>query len=149
MDDLPTLGHLKFSHIIAHFESHVLQYISGYFHPLKNHLIAIWKALFPRSSGLARDAVKSDSTCEEIIQVIKMALLDQTLIEEAKMGTGGSVLGKRTRPGDLVIDETGWDPVKPSRMRTMQPKLSSKAPRQAKFMSKGSKAGGKRTGSTL
>jgi hypothetical protein len=138
MDDLPTLGHLKFSHMVGHFESHVLPYISPYFHPLTNHLAAFWKALIPvgMSSQGSREAVRSASTCQDIIQVIQTALLDQTLIEEARKVSCDSVLGKRSCPGELVVAKNGWDAVKLPKTRMKPAKTSSKAPRQTKLISK-------------
>ena len=112
MNDLSTLGHLKFSHMIGHFESHVLHHISPYFYPLQSHLTAFWTALLPQRSTTPignRSAVMSTATCQDIIQVIKAALLDQALIHEARKATS---LGKCLRPGKLIAAENGWDAVK-------------------------------------
>jgi hypothetical protein len=140
MNRLSSLGHLKFSHMIGHFESHALLHISPYFYPLRQHLTAFWNTLFPQRTAapiLGRRAVESTTTCKDIIQVLEKALLDPALINQAKkVSRDDSILGKRSRAGELSMDASGWDPVK-RKPGTVKPtaKMSSKV-RQTKFMGK-------------
>jgi hypothetical protein len=130
--NLSALGHIKFSHMMGHFESHILPYISPYFSPLKKHLIGFRNALLPRVFTLdhtvqplhtAQEAVHSLAICRNVINVLKNALLDKALIDEAKQGC--SVLGKHSIPGDLVITPNGWDAIKvPKTVLSAKPKLS-------------------------
>ena len=62
------------------------------------------------SDDTARDAIHSNVRCEDIVSILKSALLDPALIEEAKEAR--SLLGKRSAPGDLVVAPNGWDAIK-------------------------------------
>jgi hypothetical protein len=63
-------------------------------------------------------------SCCDVIQVFKNALLDQSLIAEAKQQV--CIVGsKRSQPGDLVVAENGWDAVKlPKSTSTANPAIS-------------------------
>jgi hypothetical protein len=130
-----TLGHNKFSHMVAHFDD-VVEGISPYFSPLKVYIQNFWGALIPERALYASNGkrvVRSPATPQDIIEVFKTALQDKDLIAAHK-STESSVLGKRSVPGDLVAGLTGWDPVKIA--KTANPKLSPHHPRKAKFMTK-------------
>jgi hypothetical protein len=134
--NLSVLGHMKFSHMMSHFEDVILQKISPYFFPLKDHIRAFWKALIPEREQMASNGklvVHSVATGQDIINVFKDALQDKDLIRAHKSSL--SVLGKRSAPGDLVVGSNGWDATKVP--RTIQnAKLSPKTVRKAKFMTK-------------
>lgn len=133
---LATLGHLKFSHMMSHFDTFILSAISPYFFPLKDYIGNFWKALIPERESITSDGervVHSKATPQDIINVLKAALLDTELISEHK---STSVLGKRSVPGDLVSDSS-WDPVKaPKNLRLANPKVSPRHTRNTKFMAK-------------
>jgi hypothetical protein len=124
---LTALGHTKFSHMMSHFDSHILSGILPYFLPLKDHIKNFWKALIPERESMASDGkwvVHSTATAEDIINVFKAVLQDKKLIL-AHRSVLSSVLGKRSVPGDLIVGSNGWDPVKaPKNLRTASPKLS-------------------------
>jgi hypothetical protein len=136
---LTALGHTKFSHMMSHFDSHILSGISPYFFPLKDHIKNFWTALIPERESMASDGkrvVHSTATAEDIVNVLKAALQDKKLIS-AHRSVSSSVLGKRSVPGDLVVGSNGWDPVKASKnLRTASPKLSPRRLRKTKFMAK-------------
>ena len=75
----------------------------------------------------------STATCQDIIQVIKVALLDQALIHEARKATS---LGKNLHPGKLITAKNGWDAVKIPKTMKSKAKTTSKDPRQVKLMGK-------------
>ena len=84
---LATLGHLKFSHMMSHFNTFILSAISPYFFPLKNYIGNFWKALILERESIASDGewvVHSKATPQDIINVLKAALLDTELISEHK-----------------------------------------------------------------
>jgi hypothetical protein len=141
-NNLGTLGHLKFSHMIGHFESHILPHISPYFYPLRPHLSTFRDTLLPRGlNSAAKEAVHSLATCQDVIDVFKNALLDKTLIEEAKKAR--SVLSERSLPGDLVVAPNGWDVIKvPKTLLNAKPKLSPTTPRKTRLMTRGRRAQG-------
>jgi len=123
--------------MMGHFESHILPHISPYFNPLKKYLIAFRNVLLPKRflSNRSKEAVHSLTTCRRVINVLKAALLDKKLIDEARQSH--SVLGKRSVPGDLVVASNGWDVVKvPKTMLTEKPKLSPTTTRRTKLMTK-------------
>ena len=70
--------------------------------PLQLHIDKCWDKLLPKvsmeSDDAARDAIHSNVRCEDIISILKSALLDPALIKEAK-----EALGERSAPGDLVV----------------------------------------------
>ena len=144
MNDLSTLGYLKFSHMIGHFESHFLHHILPYFYPLQLHLTVFWTALLPQRLTAPigdRSAAMSTATCQDIIQVIKVALLDQALIHEARKATS---LGKHSCPGELITAKNGWDAGKIPKTMKSKAKTTSKVPHQAKLMGKTSCSQGSR-----
>ena len=83
----------------------------------------------------------STATCQDIIQIIKVALLDQALIHEARKATS---LGKHLHPGELITAKNGWDAVKILKTMKSKAKITSKVPRQAKLMGKTSHSQGSR-----
>lgn len=135
--DPRTLGHLKYSHMIGHFETDVLPHISPYFKPLQPHISALWNILFPHRltrPSIGKEATHSTATCADVINVFKSVFQDESLIEEAKQP---NVLGKRSHPGDLIISTNDWDAGKPSKkLLTAKPNIKSKVARQTKLMTK-------------
>ena len=133
---LSSLGHVKFSHMMSHFDSHILSKISPYFFPLKDYIKGIWKALIPQRETMAsvgEQAAHSTATAQDIINVLKTALQDRKLID-AHLSAPPSVLGKRSAPGDLFVG-SGWDPAKESRaLRTANPRVAPHPQRRTKFM---------------
>lgn len=140
-NNFTVLGHLKYSHIVAHFDS-VLEHISPYFAPLKSHLSAYRKVLFPPApSDDGKVAAHSNVSFEDIFTVLKGALLDEVVIEQAKQVPCDSVLGKRSRarPGELIISGNGWDAVKVSRKKNAM--ISPIIPHSVRLMGKGHSQG--------
>jgi hypothetical protein len=133
---LSALGHLKFSHITGHFETHVLQGISPYFAPLKKHLSAFLHVLFPQRPSIGRQAVHSLATPENIIDVLKDALLDKKLIKHARKQE--IVLGKRSRPGELTMHN--WGSVKMRKRTNSTPSISRQTNRMSQGHSRGKHA---------
>ena len=123
--DLYVLGHVKYSQMMAHFESHILNHISPYFHPLMNYITGIWDALIRpdvRGQTDGKKAVHSFATPHNIIEVFKVALLDDRLIEDAKVAHKHS--NTHSLPGELVVGSNCWDTVKPSKT-SKKPRLNS------------------------
>jgi hypothetical protein len=137
--DPVNLGHLKYSHMIGHFELDILPYISPYFQPLKQHISALWNTLFPHRftvPTVGKEATHSPATCLDIIKVFKAALEDKSLIEEANQSS--TILGKRSSPGDLVSAADSWDAVKvPKKLLTAEPRIMPTVLRKTKLMGKG------------
>ena len=102
---LSLLGHVKFSHMMSHFDSHIL----------------------------GEQAAHSTATAQDIINVLKTALQDRKLID-AHLSAPPSILGKCSAPGDLFVG-SGWDPAKESRaLRTANPRVAPRPRRRTKFM---------------
>lgn len=135
-----TLGNTKLSHMVVFFESHILEHISPYFKPISPYIAELWHTILPdrkTKPTVGIKAIHSTATCMDIINIFKKALLNPSLIEEAKASK--SVLGKRARPGDLVIALNGWDVDTLSKKHLTKPvQLRSKS-RTTKLMTKGRK----------
>jgi hypothetical protein len=133
---LTTLGHLKYSHITGHFKTHVLPGVSHYFEPLKKHLFAFKQALFPAKARTGKQAVHNFTTAQDVIAVLKNALQDQTLIDEAIKRRDEAdrlsqpVLGKHSRPDEFTISNQAS--VKAPRTAFSQAKLKSEDSSRAK-----------------
>lgn len=136
--DPKSLGHMKFSHMIGHFEILILPNISPYFKPLTPHLSSLWKVLFPQrltAPSVGQEATHSPATCLDVINIFKSVLEDKSLIEQAK---NTSVLGKRSSPGDHVANTNDWDAVKVSRnLLTVEPGMKPTTTRRSALMTKG------------
>ena len=112
-DNLNALGHLKFSHMGAHFDIEILRHLSPYFIPLRPHINTLWNALFPtRFSGMGEEASHSKAKIRDLIEAFKSVLSDPDLIAKAKDAAPGN-LRKRSRPGELIMSDNGWDPISP------------------------------------
>jgi hypothetical protein len=140
-NNLNALAHLKFSHMVGHFEDVVLPYISPYFQPLRQHLSLLWATILPHRSikpTVGKEALRSDVTCSNIIEAFKLILRDKSLISQAEQA--GTTLGKRSLPGDLDVAQNGWDAVRaPKKLLITDPKVKPNTKRQAKLMTKGRK----------
>ena len=155
-DSLQDLGYMKYGHMMGYFESEILKHISPYFHPLKHHIKAFWNTLIPpetrvlaASGNDEKRAIHSLATPGNIINVFKVALLDDRLIEDAKAARKDH--NKRSHPGDLVADSNCWDTVKlPSASK--KPKLAVTNTRNAKLATRGTRniasKGSKTTGNS-
>jgi hypothetical protein len=128
----PLLGHVKHSHMSSdrHFNDFILSRISPYFKPLKPYLKALWTVLHP-----PREIKRCEATAQSIIDIFKLALRDEILINEAQSAKSTNSLGKRSLPGDLV--STGWDVVKfDKKLLTAEPETNFKQKRNTKLMNK-------------
>ena len=137
-DKLSNLGHLKYSHMKGHFETHIIDHISPYFNPLKKYICQIWDILIPPElSQLTRlKSVQSSATPQDIIKVFKAALEDDQLIKDAEVAR--SFHNKRSLPGELIIDSNCWDAVKAPKT-SKKPKLTPSATREAILLTKGTR----------
>jgi hypothetical protein len=81
--------------------------------------------------------VHSEVTCEDIISVFKVILMDKSLIAQAEQAA--NTLGKRSHPGELEVSSNGWDVARPTKKKlTSTPKINAlPASRTAKLMTKG------------
>lgn len=127
--------------MVGHFEDFVLPHISPYFIPLQRHISSLWDSLLPQRStkpSIGKDAVHSDVTCSDILEVFKIILLDKSLISQAEQAA--TTLGKCSLPGDLDVAQNGWDAVRASKKLLMtDPKVKPNTKRQARLMTKGKK----------
>jgi hypothetical protein len=115
-DNLRSLGHMKFSHMGAHFKDTVLSHVSPYFTALQPHIISLWHALFPNGfQGEGQEASHSLATLRDLINTFKDVLLDPALIKLEQSLSSNSK--KRSRPGELIISGNGWDAIPPSKRR--------------------------------
>jgi hypothetical protein len=132
ISNLRTLGHIKYSQMVAHMNLDILPFLSAYFKPLGPHIAKLWTALFPSSSQNLKgiSASHSVATLPDFIRALKTVLLDKSLIADARV----SGLRKRSLPGDMVVSDNGWDAV-PAPKRQMVAK--TRTPRRSKFMQKG------------
>ena len=141
VNKLETLGHLKYSHMMGHFKTHIINHISPYFNPLKNYMREIWNILIPSElklcSGLK--SVRSTATPQDIVQVFTAALRDDQLIKDAKVAS--SLCNKRSLPGELIIDSNCWDAVT-SPIVSKKPKLTSSTTREATLLTRGTRKKG-------
>ena len=116
-DDLATLGHLKSSQMFLHFEERILPHISPFFKPLVPYLKKFWSVLHPQRTEkvvpVGRASCHGTATCHDIVDVLKSALLDKELINQARKSD--SILGKRALPGDLTSTPNGWGAAKISK----------------------------------
>jgi hypothetical protein len=135
---LSPLGIQKYGHTIGHLDEFILPHFSPYFDQLKPHVVAMWNVIFPsRLHGIpaGKKGVQSDATFGDIINVFKTALLDKTLIEEARISP--TVLGKRSLPSDLAAAENGWDVAKVSKSQLeAEPKMNRVVKRSSKLLLK-------------
>lgn len=140
-ENLANLGHMKYSHVMAHFETHVLEYISPYFFPLKKYIVDFRDALFPlRGHRDGAIVTHSTATPQDIIKIFKAALLDDQLITDAKVACNSKNHNKRSLPGELVVATNCWDAVVPNIPRTSKkPKLSPSTTRNAILLTKGAR----------
>lgn len=139
--ELRPLGDIKSSHIMLQFEPAILDHISPYFEPLKEHIINLWKAIISIQVDQPQQKYNfcSSATPCDIIKVFKMALLDTRLIEDAKSAAGDlKHHNKRSHPGDLVADSNCWDAVKPP-TKPKKPKLAPVVIGKGKFLTRGTR----------
>jgi hypothetical protein len=124
---LNTLGLLKHSVVLSYFKTHILPGISPYFKPLKRHLSCFKRVLFP-SQFAGGQAAHSVATAESVIDILKTALLDQRLINDAKKRLSEAndqselILGKHSRPSELTVNDfaSGKVPKKTSAASSQQ-----------------------------
>ena len=89
-----------------------------------NYITGIWDALIQpdvRGQTDGEKAVHSSATPHDIIEVFKVALLDDQLIEDAKVAHKHS--NKCLLPGELVVGSNCWDTVKLSKT-SKKPRLN-------------------------
>ena len=80
----------------------------------------------------------STATCLDVINIFKSVFQDKSLVEEAKQPS--TILGKRSRPGDLISASNGWDAVEPpQKLLAAEPKNNPTTARQSKLMMKSQK----------
>jgi hypothetical protein len=107
---------VKFGDMIGLFEESVLLFISPYFQPLKQHLSSLWDKILPQRGqrpSIGKVSVHSEVTCEDIISVFKVILMDKSLIAQAEQAA--NTLGKRSHPGELEVSSNGWDVARPTK----------------------------------
>jgi len=134
-----TLGDVKYSNMIGHFDEDILSHISPYFSPLEPHISGLWNILFPgrlTNTTVGKNPTHSTATCRDVIDIFKSALGDEKLQMEARNSPVS--LGKRSRPGDLIPARNGWDAVEPTEKHfTAELKETSAPKRQRAFLEKG------------
>jgi hypothetical protein len=134
-----TLGDVKYSNMIGHFDEDILPHISPYFSPLEPYISRLWNILFPgrlTNTTVGKNPTHSTATCREVIDIFKSALGDEKLLMEARNPPVS--LGKRSRPGDLIPARNGWDAVEPTEKHfTAELKETSAPRRQRAFLGKG------------
>jgi hypothetical protein len=139
-NNLRALGAMKYGDMFGFFKPFVLQNTSSYFKPLRRHFEAMWKVMLPKQFSDPLDglqAVHSDVTCLDVIQVFKDALLDEFLISKAEQASK-TIGKKRAFPGDLETGPNGWDVVRPNKkVLTADPKTKPPVVRAGRAAKKG------------